>query len=270
MTVPLNLYVSITGADTNNGLTWATAMRTIAAVTQLAQQTPNYGGGTVINLGAGTWVESVSITGAPPYSGTTASNYPFITYAGMPYSSGSPTTQWVNNPAGNAVLVVNGGAVVAVQNLYMGNDTSALPVLLFAQLGGVIHVGPGMLFGPAAQDFHVENGSRIHIWNSYSKLGGAYTQNAHAAAIDSGSQIRWEGPMTVTLNGPPMPNFSDAFLCASNNATLYLATGIIWNGGYIGSSRFDITKGARLDSQGNGLLSIPGIGGNQTPDGGVY
>lgn len=182
LTADLNLYVLTTGNDSNNGLTNTAggAFKTINGCINHIRKTYWLAGFTItINIGSGSFVESVDTTG--------------IMSGKLKFLGVGTSTQW--SAAGGTALVCRG--YITIDTMQMGGGTTAacLSVVNGAQVTMM-----NLLF-VAVTNAHVlcVRGGVLLIGGPYTIAGGGVT---HIGIIDGGIGYV-TGNFTITLSGTP-------------------------------------------------------------------
>lgn len=265
MPINVNFYVSMTGVDAGPCTSPLAPGRTIGYVAALAMQNTTPGLATV-NIGPGTWDESVNINGDPP-SYPNARSGPFPPWVGLLFQGDGNTTVWGPDAGCDAqcgALIANGGANVGIRNLALRTYHKACQSALYAQLGGHIHVFDNVLAMEMRAAFaHAEDvGSYVQFWNDVSILGGVTMGSFGNAA--TGGMIKINGG-TVTLNGPPSATMTDGLFNASG-AHILIGPGASFAGSINGRA-IVLSGNAVLDCGGftrapwtPGCQSVEGLG----------
>ena len=265
--LPVNFYVSktVTDGDANGNtcLLIANPCATITHAVYSASRFAYFGGQAIVNIGAGTWAESVSVNGslmnnmnftiAPNISYTApVTNSPMLLF----YGAGGSTI-WNGDATGACgTLIASYGAFVGVANMKMqGTRVGGCRSTLFAQLQGHIHVFDNMEFGDAdVEIMHAENaGTDIEIWKSFTVSGSAVhlMSAGNAASIISSAGV-------ITMVGTP--NFSSNTLY-SDWGMIQFNVAPVYSGAYSGTP-FTIRGNAVL--QLTGTTDITTLGGTGT------
>lgn len=253
-TIQSQFYVSLSGVDA--GMCIATSpCRTILYTVQTALASFAGGQPQQINIGPGTWNESVAVTGSAAgsaYAYSAPSNAASLVFSG----SGANSTIWNGNAVMCGVLVANSGANVAVQNITMEAEGNQCQSVLYAQLGGQINVFEGVAFGPAYQaHLHAEDiGSQVQVWNDYAINAGA---SSHAVFI-TGGEVAWN-PAPVHVTMATHMSFPGGFLSGSDLAVAMLGITAFSGGINPDGPLYVIHNGAVIDSGTVGCANIPGF-----------
>jgi len=240
----LNFYVAATGNDANDGLSPATAVRTIQQAASLSfwgYDFSNYNA--VINIGPGTYTDPVFIQGMPLGCGA-------IIFQGNP-----------SNPASVVVNVTNGIAF----SMSLGVFCTISGMTISASGSSNLFVSQG--YGIAANQAwvnvdHIVMGScQTSQWNSWN--AGVITANGAAVTFagtsgigvgtNMGSQI-WLVNSTVTF--APGTSYTSGWAYAQGGGTISLN-----NTSYVGSftgTRFIASMGGIIGVAGAGINVIPG------------
>ncbi|WP_207306734.1 hypothetical protein [Xanthomonas oryzae] len=232
LTQDLSLYVSTTGSDSNDGLSAATAFKTIQRAVNVVRTRYSLCGYTaIINVADGTYVENVLM-------GSVA--------GGIVRFVGSTSAIW-RNTAGY-LLTVSEGSRVSVSGFTLGGGGTVSGILisngaLCSFLGG--HVFAVMT---GFQIVAIYNGV-CHVNGNYSITGGGIY---HYGVYDGGQLII--GNITVTLTGTP------AFTAFTNVGRV----GSI-NGGDNVFTFSGAATGQRYQIYANGAIWVNGKGQNVFP-----
>lgn len=246
---------------------------TIKAAFAAALATPLAGGvAHIVRLAAGTYSEQINSLGSPPgglvFGPGVDTVSPLIIEGAANFGTiitGEPGA----TSTGAGTIIANGGTNIWLRNLQVRNYFDASASLLFAQMGGQIHVGENVILSTPGQNgqlVHCENvGSQVQFWKDCTIMNGpsgaGWTANAAFAAI-GGSSIIFNGPTTVSMTGPPMPTYAVAFVTVQDGGVFICKAGTSFPGGgcacpkWYNPSGFIDTGGAL----GANLPGAPGIG----------
>ena len=251
LAAPLNLYVSTTGSDSNNGLAVGTPFLTRQhAWNVLAGSYDLNGFNVTINLANGTYTDSLNAT-APLVGQGSAT----VTWKG---NTGTPSLV-VTNTAGVADWSASGGASFTLQGMTIGGASTTLGV--YAVNSGQITIGSSVVFGPA-------NVAHIQAQAGIVSASGAYTISGSAAAHYSGyiGGLIALGTLAVTLSGTP--HFV-TFAQAVGNSTIAAGAGFTFSGSAVGA-RYAATLNGVIITGGGGANFFPGNSAGSTGSGGQY
>lgn len=238
----LNIYVSPTGSDSNDGQTSATPFQTLQQCWNYIQSTLDLNNqAVVINLANGSYTAGLSASGQPV--GVSASGVSLV---------GN-----VANPAAVSITVANGpciqsasGASLSVTGVSLSTTGSGVTAnCIYANLGGQITIGK-VIFGSCA-NFHVfaNGGGQITTSSGYTISGSAvgHIQSNFVSVVSIVGQ-------TITLSGTPA--FSTAFAVAALDASISIY-GNTFTGAATGA-RYSITSNATIATNGAGATYLPG------------
>ena len=254
---PVDLYVSKAGKDGGPCRDAAAPCLTIAYA--LAQGLPIdvAGDNLVVNFqGRGAWNESVMVNG--PLKGS-ANSRP-IPNIGTVWPSmvvlngaGAGSTTISGDPGVCYTVGASNYGVVGVRNLTLTGYAGKCQSTLFAQMGGMINVFGGNVFGAASQaQMHSENaGSSIQLWEDYTVTGGASSFMAVG-----GNALILQSAGTGALVGSP--TFATAFVFGYANGSVQVNTSTPFRGAATGT-QFILLSNASIETNGNTDVSlIPG------------
>lgn len=229
----LNLYVSTTGSDSNDGLDPARPFLTLQkAWSEIVSNYDLNGFVATVNIADGTYNAGVSATSAPLGGNSGAGSVIFKS------SSGNAANVTVTAAAGNTFLA-QGGASYTLQDITV-SATGTLASAVVAGPGGIIAVS-GLRFGAATQAQLNASGGFIQASGNYSVVAGA---PYHAVASFPG--VFTNAGRTITLVGTPA--FSGAWVYCEQGRVDSSST--LYSGGATGS---------RYDVRANGVLRIGGV-----------
>jgi hypothetical protein len=246
LTAPLDLYVSPSGSDTNDGLTSGTAFATPQAAWNYIMEKLDVGAQTItVHLAHGT------------YGHTSMLGTPVGSEAGIIFR-GDPTTPAAVVIAGNNNNAVDmyGAMIVSFDGVTIQATGTAQNSSGFNVQGGAQLRIQNMNFGPTAgTHLFADMGSIIQIAGPYSISGGG---DSHLGVASTGI-ITIGGNLpnfNFTLTGTP--HFAGAFAMALQNGTLSFGRpGYTWVGGATGR-RFNVNTNAVIRADGYGLNYFPG------------
>lgn len=237
-----DLYVNAsTGNDSNNGLTTATAKRTIgAAVTTAWTFTANSQFTVTIHVAPGTYNEAVT---TPVFIG------PFVTIVG---SSGNPSDVLVNASIGDCFLVA-GPNNLTVQAVTVESSGASILAGFGAINGASLITNNTRSLGLTGAVFAAASGGNINP--------GTHTVNGNATGLFNANTAGTIGP-----NGATNYSFSSA-------VTFSGATAVVQSGGIINlpiTSPITFTNpgnvtGQRFNASINGVIFAPSLGVNFFP-----
>jgi hypothetical protein len=269
-----NFYVCVgsdglncTGAGTDTGTcsSWAKACLTLTyTLNEAMVGTFSNGNYQTINMGGGTWNESVIVWGLPFGNANGNGGFPWV---GVLFNgAGATHTTW-NGGGYCGTLIAEGDGAAAVANMTMKGTGNACNSTLFADRRGMIDVWEGMVFGAATNEqFHAEGNAVIEIWANYTLSGGGrqhwdvgtngvIVENCETALPDGHTQTC---PEVITISGSPI--FTNAFMNGDANATMYIVDGTSIFSGSIGCGlKYSLTGNAVLNTAGL-CSSVPGSG----------
>lgn len=258
------LYVRKDGTDTNDGSANDSghAFLTVQRAIQEAFKYDCAGHAIIVQVGDGTYVESVRVSGtikglADPGAGAKI----FIRGNATTPSNVAITSATVET-TGYAILADHGNLHLRVENLIvsnsvgMGNGIGALN-------GAFVEIGTGVNFGTCVGS-HITagRGGVVYAPNSgYAISGGAAS---HVHAFNNGA-VNYT-PASVLLSGTPA--FSTGFAFAELGGTI-VATGTTFTGSATGK-HFSVTSGGILSTGGAGATYLPGDTAGTFASGGVW
>lgn len=218
----IQYYVNgTTGNDSNNCTAVGTACKTIRGAINKVNSVDLQGANTTINIAAGTYDESLMVTGGNPGA---SSNIRTNGAAIILYGAGSATTAVSPNvncsPGKGDALTVSGGAVVLVGNLTLTTGCSGRSDLFIQNYGYVGLFNSDVVFGNAGigangQHIHVESFGMFEVASS---LGYTIAGNATAHWSTSLGHIEIDVGASVICTGAPA--FSVAFAYAEKAALI--------------------------------------------------
>lgn len=254
-----DFYVANGGVDAGDCANSAVPCATITYTTTRALSADAHGNPQTIHLAAGGWNESVKISGASPHSGSTNSAEQQLIFDG----AGSTLTTWNGDQVNCGTLIANYAANVSIENLTIEAEGNKCQSALFAQMGGLIQVDGGVIFGPAwQQQMHAENaGSQIQVWNSYTISGGL---GSHIGVASGGMVEINPANITATITGTPA--FSTSFIQAMANGVVYIGQGTQFIGSITGAA-YDVWANGTIYTSGMGCPIIPGTAGSASTNG---
>jgi hypothetical protein len=243
-----NLYISPTGSNSNDGKTPAAPFQTLQyAIDYMSGSLDLNNQNVVINVAAGNYASGAIMYGLPVgYSSSTGA----ITING----AGPSTIFAASN--GSPCVTAKSGAILNVSNMQVGasgiaGNYSAAGSALYADTGGIIALGQGVIFGASGQSHMLSSrgGVITSLGNPYTIAGGAvFHLNAGSGATLDIVASR------VTLTGTP--NFSVAYAAAGPLGTLSA-----WGCTFVGSAtgpRYLLDKLGCINVQGAGVNYFPG------------
>lgn len=259
----LNMYVSPSGNDSNDGLTSGTPYQTLQRAVNVAYRNYDYGGGhnVIINMANGTYTAGASCSGPLP-GGRGAAMF----FVG---NTGSPSSCVINLAAAGTCVGASFGANLSVSGIKFSasigsSSLGAVPGTgLGASLGGVISINGNCEFG-GTQRAHIEVG---HLGSVFVNHDYSITGNASEHWIAGNAGLIACAQRTITLTGTPA--FSVAFAWAANG--LIYAPGSTFTGSATGS-RYLLQSGGIISTNGGGSSFLPGNSGGTgaIADGGFY
>lgn len=239
LTANRTYYVRTDGSDSNDGLsdTSGGAFLTIQKAIDVAAGLDTGIYNITISVGAGTFSEAVVLKD-PQGAGA-------ITVSG----AGSSLTI-ISPPSGNAVTA-NRSEKCVLQNLALSATGSTSATCLVASRNSYVGISTDVSFNAAGSNgshIHVLTGSKVEITSAYTIAGNT---NRHFR-LQSGSKIICIN-RTVTLTGTPA--FS-AFCFAEGSSYIHVS-GNTYSGSATGQ-RYNVSKGAVIDTAGGGATYLPG------------
>ncbi len=268
-----NYYVAKTGTDAAGfGLALATPCLTVNYATALACAANVAGGVATINIGAGTFVESVFVNGPltggcnnnPNPSGSVPNGPSMVLFSG----AGSGSTILSGAGTTNVTLCPSDGAVIGIRALKLIGTGTAGQSPLFIQLAGTANIFDDVIFGAASQaQIHVEDtGSSCQVWASYTVNGNA----PFHCSVGDGKYVLAAG--TVTFSGALTFSTSTFYVGSQGTVQFNVATPFTVPGGSsVTGKRFTLVANGVIET--NGLTSatlIPGSLPGIEASGGYY
>lgn len=262
MTTDLNLFVSTTGNDNNNGTSSGSAVQTLQRAVSIAEQLyDTQGHDIIVNVAPGTYTAGAVVTGQLigagrlRFLGNLASPSSCVINLASPAScfavsgaarvviSGLQLIAAVGTGNQGVCIAASRGANVQIDHLVFGTAQYAH---LIALQGGSI----GALDGGASVPYTIAGGAQYHII-----AGGG------AGSVDH--QL-----MIITITGSP--NFSQAFVWCDSSG-FFICSGVTWSPSPAAATgpRYQITRGGMIQTNGGPPLpgSVAGTGGTTTGDG---
>ena len=244
LSATLNLYVSTTGNDSNNGLTSGTPFLTLQRAINIAYC--NYdtqGNNIVVNVAAGTYTTGAVMT------------VPLL---------GGGTLQFLGNTSSPSTVVVTIGTTAPCFGSASGARLQVSGFSLSAPVGSVSVGGTALtasLAGILTYDHIIFNGcARSHTETGaagWMSAVGPYTIAAGAPfhqIAGSGNSVNLIDGQTVTLTGTPA--FSGAF-CWADSSALIFDPATVFSGAATGS-RYLAGNGGVIITAGGGASYFPG------------
>lgn len=234
----LNLYVSTTGSDSNNGLTSGTAFLTIQKAINTCYQYNLNGYTITINVALGTYTGAISVIA------------PFIGDGSVILLGNTTTpTNYILSTSSTTITVKNSGSILNIEGFEI---TTSVGNGIYATRGGQVNVIGNMNYGACAGFQNVaDDGGKIYLSTNYTISGNAL---GHYVLNDAGANIVITGSPTVTLSGTPA--FTN-FVSGSGASTLN-AIGITFSGSATGQ-RFNISQNTVVNTGTSGNLTyFPG------------
>lgn len=243
----LDLYVSTTGDDGNDGLTSETPFRTIKRAVEVALSYDLAGHTANVNVADGAYTEEVLVlyggAGVVRFVGSTSANWcgvggyalrasfgSFVRVAGFTFGGGSPPTYHLGVTA-QSTLTLEGGSVFGACS------------------------GRHILVGRQAY---------LSIEGDYTISGGA---NSHLGVLDA-SMVAY-APITTTLTGTPA--FNAGFIVVGRNSTVNAgdATTLTFSGAALGP-RYSMHVLSSIWTGGKGANLFPGNAAGTAGSGSIY
>jgi hypothetical protein len=263
MLADLNLFVSTTGNDNNNGQSSGQAVQTLQRAVNIAQQQyDTQGHDIVINVAAGTYTAGASVTGQLVGGGR-------LRFVG---NTASPSSVVISLSTADSCFNANGAARVAISGFQLtapvGSpsvsgiciNTNASAQVQFDHVNFGTAVYAHMLTSNSSAIFPTGFASSV----PYNIVGGA---QYHVVAGSGAGTINLQN-MIVTITGSPA--FSGAFAWMDSGG-LFFAVGTTWSPSPAAATgqRHLITNGGILVTHGGGNLpgSVAGVGGTATGGG---
>ncbi|HTB47022.1 MAG TPA: hypothetical protein VK741_25620 [Acetobacteraceae bacterium] len=270
LTGALNLYVSTTGSDANNGLTAGTPFLTLQKAWNTIIENYDLDGQTVtVNVANGTYTAGVACVGNPIGATSGINNVPggagpSVIFAGNPTTPSNCVIIATNN---NCFMATN-GAQIAVNGFKLeasGTTTNynGEGLGLYAFFGGGIQFS-NINFG-ACSGAHILSTVASLIQstgNPYTISGGA---PIHVQCYDGGYATC--AGSAVTLIGTPA--FSSSFVNAGACGVMYMP-GMTFGGSGATGPVYVVTLNGVINTNGGGASYFPGNAAGSASAGGVY
>jgi len=257
----LNLYVSTTGNDANDGQSSATAWRTLQhAWNNVVGYIDLNGHNVIVNVADGTYTQGLLAAGAP-----------------LGYGTGN-TVNFVGNvgaPGNCVVSVTNGhcfeasnGAFIGISGFQMtgtGTDTLGNAACCIVATGSSnVTVEGAVTFAACPGQHAFGDGGSVTFLSSYAIAGGA---QSHILA-GYGSIVSYSGAsLTVTLSGTPA--FANGFVAASSGFIQAIAANTHFTGTASGP-RYSASLNGIINTGGGGATFFPGSAPGTVGSGGQY
>lgn len=259
----LVLYVNPnTGADTNQGLTPATAFRTIQAAINVAYQNYDYNGFIpIINLANGTYTTGALIAASPV-------GMSLIGSMKIVGNTASPTSVIVST-TNAACFLASSGANLNISGMTLasaGTATASSGFGIYASAASVINFS-FMNFGTCASAHMVGSASGQVVFDS--SVSSAYTISGSSPThlrADAGGLVGG-GSAVVTLTGSP--NFSSGFAVATRAAVVQ-AIATSYNGAATGPRYLVSQNGVITTNSAANANYFPGSTAGTANTGGQY
>lgn len=240
---------SVSGSDSNDGLTSGNAFATIDKARQTIMESTDVSGyNATISLADGTYTTGATFTGAIPGGGA-------IYIAG---NASNPENVIISTTSANAIGAI--GCTVYVQNLEVRTTTSGDG--LYAYLGGVIYYN-NIRFGACAAShlYATSNSAIVQIGNA--TITGNAVSHIHGTG---NAQIYMLSAGTTTLSGTPA--FSAYFVGLAQNAVCNIPSNHTFSGSGTGQ-RYWVHKASVLDLSGRDPETLPGDSNGKWDAGGI-
>jgi hypothetical protein len=246
----LQLYVSkINAVDTGNCQVQLTPCLTINYAIQQGLGYDLKGGYLQINIGAGTFAESVAVNGQLRGNAKKGCcTHSTVILIG----AGSLNTTISGDASVCGVIVPSWGADIWVRQLKITATALACQSALFAEYNGVVQIYNDVDFGTASQHhLHAEEYGDIEVWEGYKISSGAV---AHWGVSQMGI-VNYNPPSgAITLTGTPAFSY---FGQLQNGGQVHLGEFNTFVGSATGR-RFILSGGANLNTYAASPQLIPG------------
>jgi len=254
----LNLYVSVTGNDSHDGLTSGTAFATMQhAWNQIVETIDMSGFNIVVHVAAGNHTQGLAAQGSPVGFGIGNS----ITFAGDPGANLNTANQHCFTAQNGTQLNISGFAMTA-----SGSVSGTPSCLIIAGPGSSITFTPGnMIFGGAAGSQIWASGGTITINTGYTVNGNG---QAHFNATTSGIILFAGTAHAITVSGSP--TFSTAFASAFTGGNIEVFPSQVTFTGAATGTRYVADMGGIIWTNGAGANFFPGSVAGTTGRGGQY
>lgn len=253
LTANLDLYVSTTGSNSNDGLTAASPFLTLQrAWSEVVNNYDLNGRVVTINIADGTYPGSTLATSAPIGGNAGTGTVVFRS------SSGNASAVVINVTGGGNAFYAQGGAQFTLKDMTIqcsGTNGNAVAV----GVGGVVAID-GVRFGACTlSHMNASNGGFIQASGNYTVFGSAAY---HMVASASGQIIN--AGRTVTITGAP--SFTAWARCPQGRID---STAVVYAGTATGS-RFAVEQLGVITVAGAGLNALPGDTAGTQTSGGQY
>ena len=253
LTANLNLFVSATGSDSNNGLTSGAPFLTLQHAWNVLQQNYDLAGQytATIQLANGTYTTGLTANG-PIVGATSRASVVFN-------GNATPTNVIVSVTSGNTCFVANNGAQFTVTGMQLTGGTSTNGLSADSASGIAFS---NLNFGSMASGAHIIGGN-ISATGNYAISGGA---GYHLVSQGAGSTGILSAGITVTLTGTPA--FSAFFAYAATLGAITTQS-VTFSGSATGT-RYQAAANGVINTNGGGASYFPGSVAGSTASGGQY
>jgi len=226
----------------------------------------------LVNLGAGTYNETVNLRG--PSSNRAVATHDNIGLINtdnnmvVVQGAGSSLTVWNGSTGVCGTVIVENAAVIGIARVTVKGTNNVCQSSLFAQISGVINVyGNDVVFDSASvEQIHVENLGQVEIWGNIYLTG---TSQRFIGGGSNGTVIYSAFPSgVITTVGSPIYTREFVFLQTGAEAQFNLGTSFAGTG--VIGKRFTVLRGAELLDSGNSLTFLPGTIAGEQSQGGIY
>lgn len=246
---PRNLYVSLAGNDSNACLTIITACHTIQHAVNLAQTYDLGGQDLIINLAAGTYVESVRVNGAPIGQSNISASIVILGHG----SSSTIVDPSTNCGAGASPIIVGYYAILKIGSVKLTTSCPGGSDLNIAFFSHVQLYDGDVNFGAAAAD-----GNLIALTNHSNFLAGSFPITISGGAAIGfyistlSTAVTGVGVTNIITGNPTIGVFVDAFVGSAFN----MGSSSSWSGTIIGT-RYALALNSTIDTE-QQLAPLPG------------
>lgn len=242
--LPLNLYVSPSGNDSNSGLSPTSALQHIGTAVNNVFSLYNFQGNNVtINVGPGTYNEGVTIIGAPL-------SCPGVTILGSPSNPGSVVVT-APSTASAAFNVFNNATELTIDGLTVvntaGSTASGTGWGILCQSGAVTL--SNIAFGQCANaQCEAAQGGWVTLLGTNTFTGS----NKYGVVAEVNGVV---DILDCTINFLNTPNYSSQFITAAN-CSVVQSVGSSFNGTFTGAA-FSVAFASVINTQGAGQNIYP-------------
>lgn len=250
------LFVSLSGNDSNDGLTAATPLALMTTAFNLALREWDLASYEVTcQVAAGSYNEATDCHGTLVGLG-----------GGFRFLGNVSNPALVNNSINNAnafCFGAGGGAQITVEGFTLQNSSG--PILFTDGQGAFLRQGSN-IFGVGSVQMSAADGARMILIGSYS-----ITQSANAHFVANAGGVIEQGAASIVITTVGTPNFANAFAIGGQLGLIFLnQASLNFAGSGATGKRFDATTNAVVSTSGGGPNFFPGSVAGTTSTGGQY